>query len=141
MKRTQVFFCVAIFMAFIMVLWLNGPVPQDPAYNNFADQRTILGIDNFWNVIGNVPMLFLGLYGFVLALRNLSKRADFTAQWIPVVLVFGIFITSFGSAYYHYALDNQTHVWDRLPMTLMFMPVFSLLIYDLLSQDGLNGLF
>jgi hypothetical protein len=133
MKKTQALAFVAIFLTFVAVLWAKGPLPQDITYHAFADQRTIFGIDNFWNVASNLPMFFLGIYGFALAFRNFRHRPDFTAQWIPVVLAFGIFITSFGSAYYHYAPDNQTLVWDRLPMTLMFMPVFSLLIYDLIG--------
>ena len=135
MKRIHFLIYSLFFALFVVILWLKGPIPQDPAYHNFADQRTILGIPNFWNVVSNVPMFFLGLYGFGLAFRNFRRRPDFTAQWIPVVLVFGVFITSFGSAYYHYFPDNQTLIWDRLPMTLMFMPVFSLLIYDFVTPD------
>ncbi len=135
MKKTQALALAAIFFAFLAVLWAKGPLPQDTAYHAFADQRNILGIDNFWNVASNLPMFFLGLYGFSQVFENFRQRPGFAAQWIPVVLVFGIFITSFGSAYYHYAPDNQSLVWDRLPMTLMFMPVFSLLIYDFIGPS------
>ena len=31
------------------------PIPQDQAYHQFADHRTLLGIPNFWNVVSNVP--------------------------------------------------------------------------------------
>jgi hypothetical protein len=120
-----------IALLFLGVLWYKGPIAQDPLYHQFADQRTLFGVPNFWNVVSNIPMFFLGLYGFKVVFQRFAWRPDFASRWIPVVLVLGIFITSFGSGYYHYAPDNETLIWDRLPMTLMFMPVFSLLIYDL----------
>lgn len=123
----------AIAVVFVTVLALKGPIPQDPAYHDFADQRTMLGIPHFWNVVSNVPMFFIGLAALIRFSKWLSNRPDFASKWIPIVLAFGVFITSFGSAYYHYAPDNQTLVWDRAPMTLMFMPVFSLLIYDFIN--------
>lgn len=141
MKTNQYVVYVAVFLIFVVILWLKGPIPQNPAYHQFADQREVFGVANGWNVLSNVPMFFLGLYGFYLAFRNFRQRPDVAAQWIPVVLVFGVFITSFGSAYYHYAPDNQTLVWDRLPMTLMFMPVFSLLLYDFMGKNWGNWAF
>lgn len=135
MRNLQLALFAAIAVVFGCILWSKGPIPQDLAYHNFADRQTVFGVANFWNVVSNVPMLFLGLMGFQMVFKHFSTRPDFATRWIPVVLVFGIFITSFGSAYYHYAPDNATLVWDRLPMTLMFMPVFSLLIYDFIGKD------
>lgn len=105
-------------------------IPQDPAYHDYADQRLILGIPYFWNVISNLPMFFIGLYGLRKSWQRWPEMPTGVARWIPFTLSFGIFITSFGSAYYHYMPDNSTLLWDRLPMTLMFMSLFSLLVYD-----------
>ena len=41
------------------------PIPQDAAYHNFADQREVLGIPNFWNVISNIPFILVGLIGTI----------------------------------------------------------------------------
>lgn len=111
------------------------PIPQDINYHNFADSRTIFGIPNFWDVISNLPMFFIGLYGFWVSSKYVSQRPDFVSKTLPFVLCLGIFSASFGSAYYHWAPDNQTLVWDRLPMTLMFMPLFSLVIYDFIGKE------
>ena len=126
---------LSVFLISCAILLVQGPIPQDPAYHNFADQRHIGGIQNFWNVVSNVPMFFLGIYGLNLAFQHFGQRADFTAKWIPVVLALGIFTASIGSAYYHYNPNNETLVWDRLPMTLMFMSVFSLIAYDLIGPN------
>ena len=33
------------------------PIPQSQIYHGFADQRTLLGIPNFWNVVSNLPFI------------------------------------------------------------------------------------
>ena len=39
----------------------------------------------------------------------------------------------FGSAYYHWEPDNQTLIWDRLPMTLAFMGILVALLSETVS--------
>lgn len=114
-------------------LGMADPIPQPPAYHDYGDQRVILGIPYFWNVISNLPMLFIGLYGLWQAIQHYNRRPVGVARWIPLVLSGGIFITCFGSAYYHWMPSNDTLLWDRLPMTLMFMSLFTLLLYDYLG--------
>ena len=116
-----------------VLLYIN-PIPQDLEYHNFADQRSFFGIPNFWNVMSNLPMFFLGAYGTWLSVRHWSQRPDWASRWIPVILCVGIFLACFGSAYYHWAPDNNTLVWDQLPMTFMFMPIFALIIYDFIGK-------
>jgi hypothetical protein len=126
--RYHIIFIVTLL--FVGVLFMIGPIPQDLDYHDFADKRKIAGIPNFWDVMSNLPMFFLGSYGLYLSLKNYFMRPDIVAKLIPLILCLGIFLACFGSAYYHWSPDNNTLVWDRLPMTLMFMPIFSLLIYD-----------
>lgn len=114
-------------------LGLLQPIAQNPAYHNYADSRTFWGIPYFWNVVSNLPMLFIGLYGLRQCIRYWSRRSAGVVRWIPVVLSAGIFITCFGSAYYHWAPSNETLLWDRLPMTLMFMSLLALLAHDYLG--------
>lgn len=115
-------------------LGLADPIAQDPAYHDYGDQRTIMGIPYFWNVMSNLPMLFIGAYGLWRCFQHWYARPAGVARAIPLVLSGGIIITCFGSAYYHWAPDNNTLLWDRLPMTLMFMSLFALLIHDYLGK-------
>ena len=117
-------------------LALLDPIAQPPVYHDYGDQRTLLGIPYFWNVMSNLPMLFIGIYGLRQCALNGSRRPAGVARWIPLVLSGGIFITCFGSAYYHWAPSNDTLLWDRLPMTLMFMSLFALLMYDYLDPKA-----
>jgi len=40
----------------LSALLLVPPITQDQNYHDFADQRTLLGIPNFWNVVSNLPL-------------------------------------------------------------------------------------
>ena len=98
-------------------LILAPPIPQDQDYHLFADQRSILGIPNFWNVISNLPFLLVGVLG-LRGFRDAASRILFT----------GVALTSFGSGYYHLHPNDATLVWDRLPITLVFMGLLTLVI-------------
>ena len=66
-------------LAVIALVATRAPIAQSGDYHDFVDTRSWLGIPNFWNVMSNVPFLFVGvlvaaaaaLYCFAVAL---SKR-------------------------------------------------------------------
>jgi hypothetical protein len=112
--------------------WLP-PIPQDPGYHAFADDRTMLGVPNFLNVASNFPFLAVGVLGLRLVLRPNAARDDgpfrhSAERWALLVFFAGVSLTAFGSAYYHLAPDNDRLVWDRLPMTVAFMGFFASMI-------------
>lgn len=92
------------------LLILTRPVLQDQSYHLFADSRTIGEIPNFWNVVSNLPFAVVGLLG-LWKLRGATDR----------VLFAGVLLTCLGSSYYHLAPSDSRLVWDRLPMTIVFM--------------------
>lgn len=111
--------------------YLAPRIAQDPAYHLFADQRTLAGIPHFWNVISNVPFLFVGAYGLAVWRRaNWHHHRD---RWAWLVVASSGLLIGLGSGYYHWSPDNQTLFWDRLPMTLGFMGVFSAVIAERIS--------
>jgi hypothetical protein len=110
-------------------VWLAEPIPQDPAYHDFADQRTLFGVAHFWNVASNLPFLVVGALGWLQS-RNVASPELATQHR---VLCVAITLVAFGSGWYHHAPSNATLVWDRLPMTVAFMTLFSALIADRIS--------
>ncbi|MGQ0552846.1 MAG: ceramidase domain-containing protein [Planctomycetota bacterium] len=115
-------------------------IPQDPAYNGFADRRTLLGVPNALDVLSNVPFLVVGLMGLWTVMRRQAQRRDPEAaaraawlRWPYGVLFLGTLLTAFGSAWYHLAPSNARLVWDRLPMTLAFMGLMGALIAEFSS--------
>jgi hypothetical protein len=108
----------------VLKLILTPPIEQDPAYHNFSDKTTLLTIPNFWNVVSNLPFLIVGLLGFFKIRMLLEDKRQY------LIFFAGTALVSFGSAYYHLSPNNSTLVWDRLPMTIGFMALFSILISE-----------
>lgn len=128
---------VAIFLG-LAVLAVAGvfslsAIAQDPAYHDFADKRGWLGIPNFGDVMGNLAFAVVGIAGLVRAHHRWPrhKGADY---WLWTVFFAGVFLVAFGSGYYHLAPSNATLVWDRLPMTIAFMSLFSIVIRDRMHE-------
>ena len=114
-NRAILILLAAMALSLAVVMLFVPTIPQSQSYHAFADQRTLLGIPNFWNVISNVPFVVIGAIGW---LRYRDDPATF-------VLFTGICLTGFGSAYYHWNPTDDTLFWDRLPMTLGFMAILA----------------
>ena len=128
-KRLLTLLVVAIF--FLSFLFSLDPIPQDPAYHLFADNRDFLSIPNTWDVLSNIAFLIVGLAGIKLVSHSGIKRH---LQYF--IFFVGVTLTAFGSAYYHLSPDNNTLFWDRLPMTIAFMAFFSSIIYECINQQS-----
>jgi len=125
-RKTRVWIFAVFTVLAVAATFSSPPVLQNPAYNHFADQRAFFGIPNFFDVISNAPFLFIGLLGLTFALRSnaQSSQGVFATHhevWSYIALFAGVTLTSFGSAYYHLAPGDNRLVWDRLPMTIIFM--------------------
>jgi len=116
----------------LIVLFLMGPIPQDPAYHHFADTKKLFGIPNFFNVITNLPFILIGLYG-LLCIGTDKIVASIKPHYI--IFCAGIFLIGLGSSFYHLHPDNPSLVWDRLPITIAFMSFFSALISEYVSTN------
>lgn len=112
-----------------MAIFSLSPIPQDVAFHQFADSRRFLGIPNALDVLSNLPFLLISILGIRQVLD--SDRGPTFFAWL--VLFVGIGLVSFGSAYYHWSPDNNTLVWDRLPITVGFMGLFGALLVEHVS--------
>ncbi len=125
-------------IACIFAVFLLPSIPQDPAYHNFADKRLLFGLPNFDDVISNALFVLVGLAGLTSVWQKRARRAQ-ASMWMTFFL--GVFLTGFGSSYYHLAPDNHTLVWDRLPMTISFMSLFAALIAERIDSKTGSFLF
>lgn len=124
----------------VVVTFSLSPIPQDPNYHNFADQRTIVGLPNFWNVISNLPFVLLS----IIALRDIElDRLTVSKKLLHCYLVFFIAMAGVGvgSAYYHLEPNNVTLFWDRFPMTVGFMAFFTIIIGEFVSEPTAQKIF
>jgi Ceramidase len=116
-RRRDIAYVIAGLVALAALLFLVPPIPQDQAYHEFADARSILGIPNFWNVVSNLPFALIGIVGLS-KLRGAINR----------VLFGGVLFTCFGSMYYHWSPSDSRLLWDRLPMALVFMAFLTAMV-------------
>ncbi len=120
---------VLTIILFIAVFSLIPRTPQDVSYHQFADARKIVGIPNFGNVISNFPFILVGIIGFFSLNKQWGKKNLGPKEATVFLTLFaGILLTGIGSTYYHWSPDNLTLLWDRLPMTLVFMSLLTLTI-------------
>lgn len=126
---------LSISAAMIVAAFFVDPIAQDPAYHRFVDQRDFLSIPNFLNVFSNLPFAIVGLGGLLFVKRH---GAAIVPHQQPAWLAFyvGIFLTTFGSGYYHLEPNNDTLIWDRLPMTIGFMSFVAIIIGEYVSVRG-----
>lgn len=114
----------------LSVLFCLEPIIQNEDYHNFSDRETILGIPHFWNAISNLPFLIAGLYG-ILKFKHLKK---INQQFI--IFFLGITLVSLGSGYYHLCPNSSTLIWDRLPMTVAFTGLMSIMISQFINNSA-----
>ena len=125
-----VFLVLALLIAIVALFVPRMDLP--PSYHNFADQRAWLGVPNFGDVSSNLAFLVAGLCGLAFLSRKSSfnQFVDPRERWPYAILFLGLLLTAFGSAYYHWAPSDSRLVWDRVPMTVVFMPLVAALIAE-----------
>jgi len=136
--RTAIWLMVLAAAVVAAVAFLLPPIPQPQWYHMFADQRAFFGIPNFNDVVSNLPFAVVGLWGLAFVLRFDGKQGrthflDNRERWPYAVVFAGLLLTAFGSAYYHVQPRNETLVWDRLPMTLVFMSLLAAIVAERIS--------
>lgn len=135
-KTTKIILLLVIACLGILAAALTEPVAQDPAYHNFTDSRTLHGISNFWNVASNLPFLLFGLLGLYATSKSLPEESPGIFKLAYGLFFTGAILVSLGSSYYHLNPSIDTLVWDRLPMTIAFMALFSIIIAEFVSTNA-----
>ena len=137
--RSKALLLAGLSVVVVAVVFLLPPVSQDVRFHHFADQRSLWGIPNFGNVVSNLPFLIVGAVGLW---RVAITRVPAQIRWIYSVLFTGVLLTGFGSAYYHWHPDNDRLVWDRVPMTIVFMSLLAATVAELVDRRlGMGLLF
>jgi len=122
----------ALLVIVVVAVLLTDAIPQDPGYHSFADVRTCLGTENCANVWSNLVFLLIGAYGLA-TLRDAERRgiySGFRDAAAYYTFFLAVAAVSAGSAYYHLAPDNNRLFWDRLPITVAFMALFTCFLQD-----------
>ena len=117
-KKIELLLAGITLITALLVFSLLPAIPQDLHYHAFANEQSIASIPNFYNVVSNAGFVLSGIWGLsLLQKRQLSPMS--------ILMFMGMILTGLGSAYYHYEPNNETLLWDRLPMTLVFTSFFA----------------
>lgn len=109
-RRAWILVALAALLA--AALWIHGPIPQWASYHHFADRRAWLAIPNAADVLSNLPFALIGAW-WLWAMRELP-RTPATPAWRAFAVA--LIATAAGSAIYHWAPDNASLAFDRLPI-------------------------
>lgn len=123
----------------VIALLLMKPIHQNLDYHAFADQRKLWKIPNFLNVVSNLPFAVVGLLGLIEA-KNVKENA---LKHILVALFTGFLLVTLGSGYYHWRPENNTLVYDQIPIVIIIlMSFFAFIIYNCINElAGYKALF
>lgn len=116
------------------------PIPQWPEYHHYADRRTIWGIPYALNVLSNLGFLVVGAWGWVAVARLSPENPASLLQWAYLAFFVGLTATAVGSFYYHWNPNDDTLMWDRLPMTVMFMGLAAVVVGETISARAAHRL-
>lgn len=111
----------------------HGPIPQSLSYHAFADQSVIWGVPHLFDVMSNILFVLVGLLGLYKMIRNDRIHIVSENRMSYKVFFIGVVLVGVGSVYYHLSPSNATLVWDRLPMTIAFMALCSIIIGEFTS--------
>lgn len=131
-KQAGIWLFLLLAVGVAVIAFFVPRVDLPPSYHHFADQGSLLGIPNFGDVASNVAFLIAGMWGLVFLAGKSSREkfVDARERRAYFLIFLGLVLTAFGSAYYHLAPDNARLVWDRLPMTVVFMPLVAAMVSE-----------
>jgi hypothetical protein len=125
--------CVAGFVALLLIAIAAPAIEQPAAYHAFADARAWAGMPNAANVLSNALFAVAGVLVAIVASQAGSRLGAAARAGLAVTAV-GLLLTSAGSAYYHWRPGNATLVWDRLPLTVTFAGLMALVVAQRVSE-------
>jgi len=108
-----------------------GPLSQPLSYHDFADARVLVGGPHAGDVLTNLAFVIVGAWGlWFLAQRDRTARAfiDRRERWLFQWFFVGVLLTGIGSGWYHLAPNNDSLVWDRVPMAISFMSLVAIML-------------
>lgn len=137
--RNRLLLAVGALLVFAAVLL--PVIPQSPAYLDYADRRSLLGIPNAADVLTNLLFVWVGVHGLYLLARPgrlqllPGLEAAYACVFVSLVLV------AMASAYYHWSPDYPSLALDRLAISLIFMAFLAVMLGERVSVRLARRLF
>jgi hypothetical protein len=131
---TRAWALAGIAAAVLAAFAFAAPIPQDPEYHRFADDREALGVPSFWNVVSNLPFALVGAWGLAVVAARPRAFGDAAQRAAYAIFFAGVVGTAAGSAWYHLEPTTERLFWDRLPMAVGFAGLTGALLGERLPK-------
>lgn len=109
------------------------PIPQNPAYHDFADVHAFLGVPNALNIVSNGLFLWVGIVGLVRLRRYDELRTLPNLSMAYFSFFISLVLIAAGSSWYHLNPNNTSLALDRGAMTFAFMSLVTILLAERVS--------
>lgn len=124
---------LAVCLIAVIAALLAPRISQDPDYHLFADHGSLFSIPNALNVLSNLLFAWVGIEGLYRLQGQKSLQILQPMKGAYVAFFAALICIAIGSIYYHWAPDDLSLTWDRLPMTIAFMSFISILLAERVS--------
>ena len=125
----------------VIAVILLPRIPQDPAYLDYADKRSLFGIPNAADVLTNLLFAWVGARGLYLLARPGRLQLQSGLESAYAVFFASLVLVGAASAYFHWSPDFASLALDRLPIAFIFMSFFTLMLGEWLSFRFARRLF
>ncbi|QXZ08976.1 hypothetical protein KUF54_13100 [Comamonas sp. Y33R10-2] len=122
-------------LLFALALLLPSMVQPDH-YHAFADQRSWMGLHCAGDVLSNLGFVVAGLAGFAALWRAGAHSLSGTARALCALFFAGLLCSGAGSAFYHWAPQNASLLWDRLGMSVAFAGLLGLAVQTRMDDSS-----
>lgn len=129
--RIWLLILIAIILAALAFYF--SPIRQSRNFYDYADQRVWLGIPNFCNVISNLPFLLVGILGLKRLTSFPTLALEPKISKIYFIFFSGLIAAFLCSSYYHLAPNAFTLMLDRIPITVTFIALYSIVLSEYVS--------
>ncbi len=128
-RRTRLGVIAVLTLAAVAATAALPAMPQPIEYHAFADARAFLGIPNFADTVSNLGFLVVGVWGVVVLRRPRAGLFEHAGETFTYRVLFAATaLIAAGSAYYHIEPNNETLLWDRLPMVVGFAALMAAIV-------------
>lgn len=131
------FYLILLFSSVLIgTLFFVHPIHQNLSYHNFAEQRFLVGIPHWGDVITNLSFAIAGV--LLLAFKN-NIECYPGQKNVFYLFIFSCIALCLGSGYYHYNPNNYGLLWDRATMLLGFALILldTAIRYNIISHKNL----
>ncbi len=133
-KESRILFLALIVLLMIAVVFFLPPIPQPLEYHDFADQKMRFGIAFANDVISNLPLLLIGIWGTVFAIRHRFNSTSNEERHLWMIFFSAAALSAIFSIYYHLHPNHFRLAIERLGLSVLFTSFFSLMLFERLGK-------